>query len=54
MKLGLQPLNLLAQVYGNAVHPAGASPWGMRFEIQFLFPKFTREQEKAMMEQKLK
>ena len=26
----------------------------MRFEIQFLFPKFSREQEKAMMEQKLK
>jgi hypothetical protein len=54
MKLGFQPVNLLAQLYGNTVHPAGASPWGMRLQIQFLFPKFTKQQEKEMMEQKLK
>src|SRR5271157_3723977 len=54
MKLGFQPVNILGQFYGNAVHPAGASPWGMRLQIQFLFPKFTKEQEKMMMEQKLK
>src|SRR5271157_1005507 len=54
MKLGFQPVNLLAQLYGNTVHPAGASSWGMRLQIQFLFPKFTKEQEKEMMEQKLK
>jgi hypothetical protein len=39
MRLGPQPVNLLAQLYGNAVHPDGASPWGMRLQIQFLYPK---------------
>jgi hypothetical protein len=39
MRLGNQPVNLLAQLYGNAVHPDGASPWGMRLQIQFLYPK---------------
>ena len=47
-------MNLTAQFYGNAVHPSGASPWGMRLQIAFLFPKFTKEQEKEMMEMKLK
>ena len=54
MKLGYQPVNLTAQVYGNAVHPAGASPWGLRLQIAFLFPKLTKEQQKMMLEQKLK
>jgi hypothetical protein len=54
MKLGFQPVNLTAQFYGNAVHPPGASPWGMRLQIAFLFPKLTKEQQKMMMEQKLK
>jgi hypothetical protein len=54
MKLGYQPVNLTAQVYGNGVHPPGASPWGLRFQISFLFPKLTKEQQKMMMEQKLK
>jgi len=54
MKLGFQPVNLLAQLYGNTVHPTGASSWGMRLQIQFLFPKFTKQQEKEMMEEKLK
>ena len=54
MKLGFQPVSLTAQVYGNAVHPPGASPWGLRLQIAFLFPKLTKEQQKMMMEQKLK
>ncbi len=54
MKLGYQPVNLTAQVYGNAVHPPGTSPWGLRLQIAFLFPKLTKEQQKMMLEQKLK
>ena len=54
MKLGFQPVNISGQFYGNAVHPAGASPWSMRLQVQLLFPKFTKEQEKMMMEEKLK
>jgi len=54
MKLGFQPVNLGLQFYGNAVHPPGASPWGMRLQIALLFPKLTKQQEKMMMEQKLK
>lgn len=54
MKLGFQPVNLTAQFYGNAVHPVGTSSWGMRLQIAFLFPKLSKEQEKLIMEQKLK
>jgi hypothetical protein len=54
MKLGFQPVNLSASFYGNAVYPAGTSPWGMRLQIAFLFPKLTKEQEKMLMERKLK
>ena len=54
MKLGFQPVNLSAQFYGNAVYPAGTSPWGMRLQIAFLFPKLSKEQQKMMMEEKLK
>jgi hypothetical protein len=39
MKLGNQPVNILAQLYGNAVYPTGTSPWSMRLQIQFLYPK---------------
>ena len=53
-KLGFQPVNLTAQFYGNAVYPAGTSPWGMRLQIAFLFPKLSPEQKKAMMEMQLK
>lgn len=38
-KLGLQPVNVSAQFYGNAAHPTDGSPWGMRLQIAFLFPK---------------
>jgi hypothetical protein len=54
MRLGFQPVNLTAQFYANAVHPPGASPWGLRLQIAFLFPKLSKEQQKMMMQQKLK
>jgi hypothetical protein len=54
MKLGFQPVNITAQFYGNAVHPPGASPWGLRLQFVLLFPKLTKEQEKMLLEQKLK
>jgi hypothetical protein len=54
MKLGFQPVNITAQFYGNAVHPPGASPWTMKLQIAFLFPKLTKQQEKMLLEQKLK
>jgi hypothetical protein len=54
MKLGFQPVNITAQFYGNAVHPTGASPWTMKLQIAFLFPKLTKQQEKMLLEQKLK
>jgi hypothetical protein len=54
MKLGFQPVNITAQLYGNAVHPPGVSPWGLRMQFVLLFPKLTKEQEKGLLEQKLK
>src|SRR5271168_5053504 len=54
MKLGFQPVNISANFYGNAVHPPGASSWGMRLQIALLYPKFTKEQQIKMMENKLK
>jgi hypothetical protein len=54
MKLGFQPVNIGLQFYGNFVHPPGASSWGMRLQLAFLFPKITKQQEKMMLEQKLK
>jgi len=54
MKLGFQPVNLTAQFYANAVHPPGAAPWSMRLQIAFLFPKLTKQQEKMLLEQKLR
>lgn len=54
MKLGFQPVNISAQFYGNAVYPAGGSPWSMRLQLAFLFPKLTKEQQKALLEKKLK
>ena len=53
MKLGFQPVSLTAQFYGNAVHPPGASPWGMRLQIAFPFPKLSKEMEQMMLERKL-
>jgi hypothetical protein len=39
MRLGSQPVNISAAFYGNAVHPSGASSWGMRLQIALLYPK---------------
>jgi hypothetical protein len=38
-RLGPQPVNISANLYGNAVHPPGASSWGMRLQIALLYPK---------------
>lgn len=54
MKLGFQPVNINVQAYGNAVHLPGASPWTVRVTFALLFPKLTKQQQKMMMEQKLK
>jgi len=54
MKLGFQPVNISATFYGNAVYPAGTSTWTMRLQLALLFPKLTKEQQKMIMEQKLK
>jgi hypothetical protein len=54
MKIGFQPVSLTGQFYGNAVHPPGASPWGMRLQISFLFPKLSNAQKKALLQQNLK
>jgi hypothetical protein len=54
MKFGPQPVNLSAQFYGNTAHPTAGSPWGMRLQLAFLFPKLSKEQEKQMLEKKLK
>lgn len=54
MKLGFQPVNLTAQFYGNALYSSHGSPWGMRLQIAFLFPKLSKEEEKGMLEKRLK
>ena len=53
-KFGFQPVNVTAQFYGNAVYPTGGSPWSMRLQIAFLFPKLSKEEEKKLLEKKLK
>jgi hypothetical protein len=47
MKFGFQPVMLQAQFFGNAVYPRGGSPWSMRLQINFLFPKLAKEQGKS-------
>jgi len=42
-RLVYQPVNVTLQFYGNAVHPAGASPWSMRVQMAFLYPKKPKE-----------
>jgi hypothetical protein len=53
-RLGFQPVNVAAQFYGNAEHPSGGSPWGMRLQMAFLFPKLPQatKQEPKGPEQK--
>jgi len=54
MKIGFQPVNIGVQFYGNAVHPPGASPWGMKASIALLFPKLSNEQKRGLLEKALK
>jgi hypothetical protein len=54
MKLGFQPVNLSAEFYGNAKYPTGGSTWTMRLQVALLFPKLSPQQEKMLLEQKLK
>lgn len=53
MKVGFQPINISAQVYANAVYPNGGSPWGIRLQIAFLFPKLTPREQMLLLEEKL-
>jgi hypothetical protein len=53
MKIGFQPTNLQVQFFGNAKYPTGGSSWGMRFQIAFLYPKFSKAQEEEMLKMKL-
>jgi hypothetical protein len=53
LRLGLQPVNITAQFYGNAAHPSNGSPWGMRLQMAFLFPKLPpamKEKLKALQQ----
>jgi hypothetical protein len=54
MKLGFQPVSMSVTAYGNAVHVPGASSWGVRGQFSLLFPKLTKQQQKMLLEQKLK
>jgi hypothetical protein len=54
IKFGVQPVILVAQFYGNAVHPANTPSWTTRLQISFLFPKLSKAQERKMLEMKLK
>jgi hypothetical protein len=47
MRLGFQPANITVQFYGNAVHPPGASPWSMRMQLQFLYPKKPKNESRS-------
>lgn len=53
-KLGFQPVSLEAEFYGNATYPSGTSSWSMRLQISFLFPRLTKDEEKMLLEEKLK
>ena len=53
MKIGFQPTNLQVQFFGNVKYPTGTSPWGMRFQIALLYPKFSKAQEEEMLKMKL-
>jgi hypothetical protein len=38
-KWGPQPVNWSLAAFGNAVHPAYASVWSLRFQVALLYPK---------------
>jgi len=41
-------MNITVQFYGNAIHPTGASSWGMRLQIALLYPKLSQEQKQKI------
>lgn len=43
VRFGAQPFNINVQMFGNVVHPPGASPWGLRVQIALLFPKMPKK-----------
>lgn len=53
-RMGLQPVNVSVQLYANPIYPTGASPWSLRTQIAFLFPKLTKQQQKMLMQRRLK
>ena len=53
MKVGFQPMNFSVAFFGDAEHPPGASPWRIRLQVQLLFPKISKQQEKELLEKKL-
>jgi hypothetical protein len=39
IRIGKLPVNASLQYFQNVEHPDGTTPWSLRFEIQFLFPR---------------
>ena len=54
MKVGFQPINLSAQLYVTPIRPANSSPWGIRLQIAFLFPKLTQQEQLLLLQEKVK
>ncbi|HEX8814502.1 MAG TPA: neuromedin U [Terriglobales bacterium] len=54
MKLGFQPVNMQLQFFANPTRPPGSASWTMRFQVALLYPKLSKEQQKMLMEEKLK
>lgn len=54
MKFGNQPVNLQAQFFANTSYPRFGSPWSMRLQLAFLYPKLTKAEQKEILEKKLK
>jgi hypothetical protein len=48
MKLGFQPVNISAAMFGNAAHPVAGSSWSLRLQIAFLFPQLPPEMKAKM------
>ena len=47
-------LDIVSLFILGVLRPAGTAPWTMRIQVALLYPKLTKEQEKMIMEQKLK
>jgi hypothetical protein len=53
-KVGFQPINIQLSAYGNVAYPDGASPWGIRLQLAFLFPQLTPKEQELLLEKQLK